>query len=187
MILRLLPLGIAFSAVTFPARAHDALDGAGSFVNGILHPVVEPAHLLALLALGLWIGRQDPGALRRSVVAFAVALIAGLLAGPLGVLPPAVPLALAMILGCLAASAWMGPPRVVAMVALATAALIGFDSAAVDWVLALAIWAGALLIVLNVVNLTMRIEATWFHIAVRIAGAWIAAIAVLLLALSLRA
>ncbi len=187
MILRRLPLVVSFSVLAFPARAHDALDGAGLFVNGILHPVVEPAHLLAFLALGLWIGRQDRDALRRAVIAFAVALIAGLLAGPLAALPPAVPIALALILGGLAAGGWPAPARVVAMVALASAALISFDSAADDWGLALGIWAGAMLIVLNVVNITMRIEAAWLHIAIRIAGAWIAAIALLLLALSLRA
>jgi len=191
MNLRRLPLGVAFSFLVFPAHntawAHDAIDGGGPFVNGILHPAVEPAHLLALLALGLWIGRQDHDALRRSVIGFAVALIAGLLAGPLATLPPSIPIVAAVVLGCLAASGWQGPARLVAMLALATAAIIGFDSAADDWVLALGIWAGAMLIVLNVVNLAMRIEAAWASIGIRIAGAWIAAIALMLLALSLRA
>lgn len=187
MTLRRLPLGVAFSLVTFPARAHDALDGAGPFVNGILHPIIEPAHLLALIALGLWIGRQDHDALRRAIVALAVALIAGLLAGPLAAMPSNVPIIAALVLGCLAASGWQGPARLVAMVAVVTAVLIGFDSAADDGVLALGIWTGAMLIVLNVVNLAMRINAAWLHVGLRVAGAWIAAIALMLLALSLRA
>jgi hypothetical protein len=135
----------------------------------------------------LWIGRQDRAALRRSVIAFAVALIAGVIAGPLATLPPAVPIGCALILGCLAAGGRPLPTRVVAMVSVATAVVIGFDSGADDWALALGIWVGAMLILLNVVNLVMRIEAAWLRIGVRIAGAWIAAIALMLLALSVRA
>ena len=43
------------------------------------------------------------------------------------------------------------------------------------------------MIVLNVVALSMRAQAPWMMIATRVAGAWIAAIALMLLALSLRA
>ena len=116
-------------SAAFPARAHDAISGAGPFVNGLLHPIVDPGPLLSLLALGLWIGRQERDALRRCVAAFAVALIAGLIAGPLVALPPSVPLAMAVLLGCLAASDRRGPARLAATIALAAAALIGFDSA----------------------------------------------------------
>jgi hypothetical protein len=92
-----------------------------------------------------------------------------------------------VILGCLAGGGWPWPPRLAGLISVATAIVIGFDSGADDWALALGIWLGAMLILLNVVNLVMRIEAAWWRIGVRIAGAWIAAIALLLLALSLRA
>jgi urease accessory protein len=187
MILRAVSLALTLIVSISPANAHNAIEGAGPFVNGILHPVIAPAHLLSLLALGLWIGRQERAALRRSIVAFAVALIAGLFTGPFGTLPPAIPIACAVILGCLAAGGWPLPARVVAMVSVATAVVIGFDSGAGDWATALGIWVGAMLILLNVVNLAMRTEAPWLGIGIRIAGAWIAAVALMLLALSLRA
>jgi len=187
MIPRALWLALALIVPISPANAHDAIAGGGPFVNGILHPVITPAHLLSLLALGLWIGRQERAALRRSIVGFAVALIAGLFASPLGTLPPLVPIACAVILGCLAGGGWPWPPRLAGLISVATAIVIGFDGGADVWALALGIWLGAMLILLNVVNLAMRIEAAWLRIGVRIAGAWIAAIALLLLALSLRA
>lgn len=37
------------------AWAHGSGKGLGAFWNGVLHPLVEPAQLLALLALGLWL------------------------------------------------------------------------------------------------------------------------------------
>jgi len=170
-----------------PAHAHEALGGAGPFVNGLLHPAIEPAHLLGLLALGLWIARLDRDALRRSILAFATALIAGLLAGSLGTVPAMVPLAVALILGCLVAGGWQWPASLAAMVSVAAATTIGFDSGSDDWIAGLGIWVGAMLIVLNIVNLAMRFEAAWLRFGIRIAGAWIAAITLMLLALALKA
>ena len=40
------------------AIAHGAFKGIGNFYGGVLHPVVVPAHLLALIAAGLFVGRQ---------------------------------------------------------------------------------------------------------------------------------
>lgn len=37
------------------AWAHGSAKGLGAFWNGVMHPFVEPAQLLALLALGLWL------------------------------------------------------------------------------------------------------------------------------------
>ena len=64
---------------------------------------------------------------------------------------------------------------------------LGFDTAEDDVAAASGVWTGAHLIVLNVVALSMRAQAPWMMIATRVAGAWIAAIALMLLALSLRA
>ncbi|MCD6073260.1 MAG: hypothetical protein K0Q70_143 [Rhodospirillales bacterium] len=187
MTLRAVWLALALIVSSSPVNAHDAIAGGGPFVNGILHPAIEPAHLLGLLALGLWIGRQDREALRRAIIAFAVALIAGLVAGSLATVPPAVPLAVALILAGLAASGWRPPAAtVVAMIAVAAGFVIGLDSGTDDWAPAGGVWVGAMVIVLNVVNLAMRVAAHWLQIALRIAAAWIAAIVLMLLALSWR-
>jgi urease accessory protein len=187
MIPRVFPLAILFSVTTtFSAGAHDALGDSGPFVNGLLHPLIVPAHILTLIAFGLWLGRQSNDAIRRAVIAFAVALIAGLIAGPLGAVPPAVPLGVALLGGGLAAWGVQASARVAAMIAVFVAALIGFDSAEEDVASAIGIWAGAHLIVLNVIGLSMRANAPWLIVATRIAGAWIGAIALMLLALNLR-
>src|SRR5262250_488988 len=59
-----------------PAQAHDVVAGVGGFSGGLLHPLLVPAHALALLALGLALGQQPrwpAGALF-----FGVGLVAGI-------------------------------------------------------------------------------------------------------------
>lgn len=188
MSLRAIALAWIFVSLgIFPAAAHNALGDSGPFVSGLLHPLIVPAHILILIAFALWLGRQAGDAIRRAVISFAVALIAGLIAGTLRSLPPAIPLAAALLCGTLAAWGPQLSARVAAMIAVTVAALIGFDTAEDDVAAASGVWTGAHLIVLNVVALSMRAQAPWMMIATRVAGAWIAAIALMLLALSLRA
>jgi hydrogenase/urease accessory protein HupE len=40
------------------ADAHSAFEGLGSFYNGLLHPIFVPAHLLLIIAIGLFSGLQ---------------------------------------------------------------------------------------------------------------------------------
>jgi len=184
---RAFPLAVfLFLSASVSADAHEAINGGGPFINGLFHPFIVPAHVLALIALGLWLGRQDNGALRRSVIAFAVALIVGLVAGPFGTLPAFVPDVLALCIGALAATGWRAPASITVIVALGIAVLIGFDSASEDPLMSLGIWAGAHLIVLNVINIVLRLKAAWLIVGVRVIGAWIAAIALMLLALGLK-
>lgn len=70
-----------------PALAHGSAQGLGAFWNGVVHAWTEPAQLLALLALGLWLAtlplqRADEW---RSLVAgtagFGLAALAGGLSG----------------------------------------------------------------------------------------------------------
>ena len=65
------------------ARAHAPVPGLEGFPGGLLHPLLVPAHLLALLGLGLFIGQQ------RSRLSTALFFAAGLLAG-LGAIASAV-------------------------------------------------------------------------------------------------
>src|SRR5262245_62430879 len=50
----------AFLAATSPASAHAVIPGVGGFAGGLVHPLLVPAHLIALLVLGLFIGHQAP-------------------------------------------------------------------------------------------------------------------------------
>jgi urease accessory protein len=161
-------------------------------VGGLLHPLLVSAHALALLALGLLIGQQDAGrrlipwlsftagtAAGLAAIAFAVrqtsafdvllavtALSAGLvaLARPLPVVLCA---ALAAVVGI--ALGLDSPPQAISL-ARASAMLIGSGL-------------GACLLLAAVTAGTLHCTREWQRIGVRILGSWIAASAILVLAL----
>lgn len=60
------------------AFAHSPIKDAGNFSNGLLHPVFVPAHLLVLLALGLFIGQQGAWKNRSALALLPIATVAGL-------------------------------------------------------------------------------------------------------------
>ena len=47
-----------FFLVPGPALAHVPFEGLSDFYNGILHPVFVPAHVLLLIAAGLYLGKH---------------------------------------------------------------------------------------------------------------------------------
>ena len=52
------------------------MQGIGEFYGGILHPIVVPAHVLALVMLGLLAGQRGMAAVRRTYLgAFACLLL----------------------------------------------------------------------------------------------------------------
>ena len=74
-------LGAAALLLFAPAAwAHSPIAGIGDFYNGALHPFVSPAHLIALLALGLWLGQRGLEGAKRPLMALVLALAAGLVA-----------------------------------------------------------------------------------------------------------
>ena len=162
------------------------------FAGGLLHPLAVPAHALALLALGLLIGQQGAGRMLVPLTGFAVGMAAGLAAIVLAVRQTsaadvalaATALAAALVVlarpvpgfACAALAAVAGialgldsPPQAIS-IALATLTLIGTGLGAC---LALAIVAAG----------TARFTRAWQRIGVRIVGSWIAASAILVLAL----
>ena len=70
----------ALALYASPALAHSPIKGIGNFYNGALHPFVSPAHLIALLALGLWLGQRGLDGAKRPLIALALALACGLAA-----------------------------------------------------------------------------------------------------------
>jgi hydrogenase/urease accessory protein HupE len=54
----LLIVGLSILVPMDVARAHAPFKGAGSFSGGLLHPLFIPAHVLALVATRLLIGRH---------------------------------------------------------------------------------------------------------------------------------
>jgi len=159
---------------------------------GLWHPLTVPAHVLALIGLGLTIAQQS----RRGVLltAFAVGLIAGLvaLASATAETPAlTVLLAATVLAGLAAASAWPLPLVVGAPLAVVIGAAIGLDSpprvasiAAAD--AALAGTALSAFVMLGLVTaIAARLGRAGLRIATRILGSWIAASAILVVTLQL--
>jgi len=187
--LRALVLVLAW---TQTARAHSPIVGVGGFYGGLLHPLLVPAHALSLLALGLFIGRQESR--RGPTIIFAAALIAGLGAVALAVGPtPAGEILLAntAIVAALVALAFVPPRPVVWLAAAVTGAALGLDSPPEEISIGLATIVllgtglGACMALALVVGLTSYLRRDWQRLAVRIIGSWIAASAMLVLAVRL--
>ena len=159
-------------------------------VGGLLHPLAVPAHVLVLLAIGLLIGQQHGRLV--PLAAFFAGLAAGLAALALAVATTSaanVVLAAATLFALLVALAYPMPPLVsVPLVAIAGIAL-GLDSppeaisiaAAIAMLIGTGI--GASLAVAVIAAGTSWFTRPWQQIGVRILGSWIAASAILVLAL----
>jgi len=163
-----------------------------AFVEGFLNPWLTPAHVLTLLALALCVGQQK----RRgaALFIFALALAVGFLAIVLAVeTTPArmVLLADAAVLGVMAAAAWAPKPLVWLLAATAGTAL-ALDSppqavtiaAAYATIAGTAVGACAMLVA--VATVASYANADWQRLGLRIVGSWIAASAILVLAVQLR-
>jgi urease accessory protein len=163
-----------------------------AFVDGLLNPLTTPAHALTLLALALLMARQPQRLV--VLVVFALALAAGFLAIVLAVeTTPArtVLLTVAVVLGVMVAAAWA--PKLLAWLLAAIAGIaLALDSPpqAVTIAEAYATLAGtavgACTMLVAVAAIATCARADWQRLGLRILGSWIAASAILVLAVQLR-
>ncbi len=169
-----------------PAAAHGTLPGGGGFYSGALHPFVALDHLVALLALGLTLGRHQ---LRLPLVGLGVGLAVGLAYGMPFAWLQLVVLVLALLLGGLLAANLAPPVAGLVAVALALGLAIGADTdtgtANAGVAAAAGTFIAACLICLNAMALAGVLRHPPRLIVLRVAGSWILAIAVLVLALRL--
>ena len=97
----------ALVAVTAgPAWAHTEAGISGGLVSGLLHPVLGPDHLLAMVAVGLWGAQLGNSAIWLLPIAFPLAMAVGGLLGVAGVPLPAIELGIglsALLLGIMVA------------------------------------------------------------------------------------
>jgi hydrogenase/urease accessory protein HupE len=190
-LLRILAVVVLSSVGADSARAEAPIGGIEEFYGGLLHPILVPAHALGLLALGLFIGQQDSRTRSAPVAIFAAALIIGLGALVLAVgQTPAgeVLLAASAVLGALVAIARPLPRPVGWLVAAVTGATVGVDSPpqaisiARATITLIGTGLGACIALVIVVGVTACLRRHWQLLGVRILGSWIAASAVLALA-----
>jgi urease accessory protein len=175
------------------ASAHAVFNVTG-FSGGLLHALVVPSHVLAIVALALLIGQQGWG--RGVMAAYVVAVLAGLGAIAAAIVPTLAEQALllfAMTAGFLVALARPLPPALGALLATAIGLALALDSPPEAITLREANLAligtalGAAIVLLALVQGTSRLRRDWQRIGARIVGSWIAASAILVLALRVAA
>ena len=193
---RLLPVFLILVAWPATAQAHTQVEGVPDILNGLLHPLGTPSHLLILLGLGLLAGQQQPLNLKTPMLAFlplsAAALLLTLTGAITSVYPPVL-VCIALCAGTLVALE--APlPRLGFMALFAAAALVlGFDSAVetgtTDAVLQrlFGTWLSLSLVVFNLAYyVSLWTKQKWQKVGIRVAGSWLIAISFLVLAFSLR-
>jgi hypothetical protein len=164
--------------------------GAAALAAGLLNPLLAPVHVVALIGLGLLAGRGP--AASKIIAAFALGLAAGLgaIAWGVGETPASdVLLVAAALCGLLAAAGFPVPAWLAAPLALAAGVAFGLDSppetiSLRDAVLMLVGTAcGGVAALAAMASAARAVARLWHGIALRVAGSWISAIAVLVLAL----
>jgi hydrogenase/urease accessory protein HupE len=176
------------------ASAHGSVPGMNRFVTGILHPFTEPSHALLLVTGGLWLGQRALLRGQPALPVFAVALIAGLCVSAAGWELP-IGHALSLVAAVLALITLWAPARPAHPAAMACllglgGVGVGLDSgfgSANGWPVAISLLGtamGCFILLLNVAALSHAMQRRAITtLGVRILSSWLAACAVLMMAL----
>lgn len=195
--IRLAPLLLVLLAS--PAAAHGTLPGGSGFAAGFVHPFVAVEHLLLLAGFGIVMGRQSR---RRPLIGLLAGLCAGFGAGMWGIVAvlamPLLPVILMLALvtgGLLAANLRLSAPALMGLAAL-VGLVVGADTDgpggpggpgdAATLIACAGTVTGVLAIVLNAMAGAQYGSGRLSGIPLRVAGSWIAAAALLILAFLLR-
>ena len=178
--------------------AHSPVPGLGRFYSGMLHPVLAPAALIALVALGLLIGQRGLANARLPVLAFLLMVAVGGVVGSqlssqIGSLSagPNVDtglLGLGLLVAACVLTAWQPPPTALMSLAGSVGALagLGLSDMAVGagrWVVLSGTWLGAAFLALGVAAVAELARQAWQQIGLRVVASWLAASALLVLGL----
>lgn len=191
-------LAAALALVAAPAWAHGAIPGIGAFYSGALHPFVSPAHLIVLLALGLRFGQtaqQHTRQAKHATLALLLALVAGLCLHTWAGDPDTdrILLACAALAGLAVATARAMPAAVDVALGLIVGAAVGLSSgpSGVEGrtyvMMLLGTGLASIGLTAYVTVMVSIIQRAWLRVAVRVLGSWLAAAALLVLALGLAA
>jgi len=194
-----LPLFVIVCLFAFPApaHAHSPVKGMGDFISGLFHPLTTPSHVLIIVGLGLLAGRRRRSLGLKAPMAVFIALsgVALMVATMSRVksMHPALLLGIALCAGVLLALD-KNPPLLPFCALFAAAALaMGLDSAAEPGSAGTVVktllgnWISLVVLIYDIaIYVSLGGEAKWLKVALRIAGSWIIAISLLVLAFSLR-
>jgi len=174
--------------------AHAPFKGMDSFYNGVLHPVLVPAHLLAIVSAGLLIGQQGVKRMQAPLIIFLLVLIAVLtLTGQFDLAMPESAgemLLLSMAVLCGVLVAFEMKLSLIPLIAIAgvTAVLVGFDSSQPELqgraklAILTGTGVGGFLLILYAAAAAEFANRAWQKIGIRILGSWATASAFIVLA-----
>ncbi|MBX3582859.1 MAG: HupE/UreJ family protein [Rhizobiaceae bacterium] len=183
--------GCALASLATPAAAHGNADLLGPFYGALLHAVIVPPEALAAIATGLALGTCGRSVAQRSALVFITTLACGLLVGAVAYSDRHMEwllVAVALVGGALVAAEVKLPLFGAVSLAAVAGVAVGIDASPAVPSFGTAILTGAAtlmggsLVVMMVIGLTLDRDKSWQRIAVRVAGSWIVAIAVLYLA-----
>ncbi|MBA6412510.1 HupE/UreJ family protein [Parahaliea sp. F7430] len=176
------------------AWSHSPIAGIGQFYGGLLHPLMVPAHALALTVFALLIGQSGIRAMRLGYPPFMLCLAVGLvLAGfdiSLGLNSEQGLLVIALLCAALVALQWRPPLSLFAVLGTGLGVLIGADSGVQGlsrqetFAALLGCWLGATIALIVVAGVVELLQRPWQRIGVRVIGSWGVASSVLVLALT---
>ncbi|MEL7450016.1 MAG: HupE/UreJ family protein [Pseudomonadota bacterium] len=182
---RLCAVALLLWLAPVPAFAHLVSTRFGELYTGVLHPLTTLAHLVPWLAVGLLAGLQSPRTGRWSIVAFPIAVIAGVAAAGTVSLPfiELVNGLSFIVLGALVAAAVPLPPWLFLSLVTLFGLSHGYANSAPDIrdFQSVLYASGVGLTAYVLVTLTagsaqaLATAQPWGSIAVRAAGSWIAA------------
>ena len=182
---------VALLAASHAAEAHGSVEGLGSFFGGLFHPVVEPAHLISMLALGLLLGQRGLRASHPALPCLALGAAAGVIAAGLG-WGQATDTPLLLAAGLAGVTVAASLPLPVGALALLSALMglgIGLGSApesgtsTAQAVMLLGTLLGIVGWTADVALISFELKRRWLRIAIRVVGSWLSACAMLVLAL----
>ena len=184
----------ALCVLPVTAVAHSPVEGMNEFYNGVIHPLLVPAHLLLILATGLFLGQRGPRENRLALPAFFLASGAGLLLSGFAAATATAQgfvLAGTLAIGLVTAVGRRAPLPLYPAAGAFAGFFLGLDStpeslAGRERLLALAgtgvglnLW---LIYACGVADFFSK--RPWQRIGLRIAGSWLAASSLLVLALT---
>jgi len=173
-----------------PARAHLVETGFGAFYDGVAHVALTASDLLVVLALALLAGQRGTEAARWSLFALPVAWICGGLAGMTLGIDATLPVLTTLSFGVAGALVALRMPLPSAVIATYAALVGGVHGIANATTLAAGrsealVLVGAACAVFCLFAITSAqvtpLREGWTSIAVRVAGSWVAAAAILMI------
>jgi urease accessory protein len=185
--------GVAAAAGSASAAwAHGEIKGVGAFYSGVLHPFISPAHLIALIALGLLFGQRGVLASRQAMGALVAALALGLWLSLRLQLPEPDPLLLALgiLLGLSVVLARSWPSWALVPLAALVGLAVGLGSApdgmapAQRTAALIGTFVGATLCTACLAGVVHPLHRPWARVGVRVLASWLSASALLVLTLA---